>query len=64
MKKKDFFFTHFDDFFSNFAYCNKSTKDYSIDFLKENDVNINDATLILSSVVETIEKKEKKISIN
>ena len=63
-EKKNFFFARFDDFFSNFVYRSESTKDCSFNFLKENDVNIDDAMLILNSVAETIEKKEKRISIN
>ena len=62
--KEDLFFARFDDFFSNFAYRSESTKNYSSDFLKENNVNIDDATLILNSVVETVEEREKRISIN
>ena len=63
-EKKDFSFAHFDDFFSNFVYRNESTEDCSSDFLKKNDVSIDDATLISSSVAETIEKKKKRILIN
>ena len=63
-EKENLFFARFDDFFSNFAYRNESTKDCSFDFLKENDVSIDDTTLILNSVAETIEEKKKKISIN
>ena len=63
-KKEDFFFAYFDDFFSNFVYYNESTKDCLFNLLKENNINIDDAILILSSIVETIEKKEKRILIN
>ena len=63
-EKENLFSARFDDFFSNFVYRNESTENYSFDFLKKNDVNIDDATLILSSIVETIEEKEKRISIN
>ena len=63
-EKENLFFTCFDNFFSNFAYRNESTQDCSSDFFKKNNVNINDGTLISSSIVETIEEKEKRISIN
>ena len=63
-EKKDLFFTRLDDFFSNFAYRNKSKENCSFDSLKKNDVNIDDTTLILSSVAETIEERKKRISIN
>ena len=61
-KKEYFFFACFDDFFSNFVYRNKLTKNCSFNFLKENDINIDNATLISSSIAETIEKK--RILIN
>ena len=63
-EKENLFSARFDDFFLNFAYRNESTENCSFDFLKKNDVSINDATLILSSIVKTIEKKKKRISIN
>ena len=64
-KKEDFFFARFDDFFLNFAYRNELTKNCLFNFLKKNDVNIDDATLILNSIAETIEKRKKKYrSIN
>ena len=63
-EKEDFFFARLDDFFSNFVYRSELTENCSSDFLKENDVSIDDATLILNSIAETIKKKEKKISIN
>ena len=63
-KKEDFSFARFNDFFSNFTYYNESIKNCSFDFLKENNVNINDVTLILNSIAETVEKRKKKISIN
>ena len=59
-EKKNFFFARFDNFFLNFTYRSKLTKNYSFNFLKKNDININDATLILNSIIETIEEKEKK----
>ena len=62
--KENFFSARLDDFFSNFVYRSESTEDCSSDFLKENDVSIDDATLILSSIAETVEEKKKKISIN
>ena len=63
-EKKNIFSARLDDFFSNFVYRNESTENCSFNFLKENDVSIDDATLILNSIVETIEEKEKRISIN
>ena len=62
-EKENLFFIHFDDFFSNFVYRSESTKNCSFNFLKKNNVSIDDATLISNSIVETIEKK-KKILIN
>ena len=60
-EKENLFFAHFDDFFSNFVYYNELTKDCLFDFLKKNDVSINDATLISSSIVKIIEEKKKNI---
>ena len=63
-EKENLFSARFDDFFSNFAYRNELTKNCSFDFLKKNDVSIDNATLILNLIVKTIEKREKRISIN
>ena len=59
-EKENLFSARLDDFFSNFVYRSESTKNYSFDSLKENNVNIDDATLISSSIAETIEEKKKK----
>ena len=62
-EKEDFSSARFDDFFSNFIYRNESTENCSFDFLKKNNVNIDDAMLILSSVAEIIEEKKKKYQL-
>ena len=63
-RKKNLFSARFNYFFLNFIYRNKLTKDCSFNSLKENNVNIDNVTLISSSIIKTIEKKEKKILIN
>ena len=51
--------TRFDDLFSNFTYRNESTKNYSFNFFKKNNVNINDATTILNSITKMMKRKKK-----
>ena len=63
-EKENLFRARLDDFFSNFAYRSESTKNCSFNFFKKNDVNIDNATTILSSVTEMTKRREKSISIN
>ena len=63
-EKENFFRARLDDFFSNFAYCSESTEKYSFNSFKENDVNINDATTISSSVTEITKRRKKSVSIS
>ena len=63
-EKENFFRARFYDFFSNFACRSELIENYSFNFFKENDVNINDATIISSSMTEMTKKRKKSISIN
>ena len=63
-EKKNFFRARLYDFFLNFAYRSESTEDYSFNSFKKNDVSIDDATIILSSVTKMTKKKEKSVSIS
>ena len=60
-EKENLFSARFNDFFSNFVYRNESTENYSFNFLKENNINIDNAILISSLIAETIEEKKKNI---
>ena len=61
--KKNLFYARLYDFFSNFAYCSKSTENYLFNSFKKNDVNINDATIILSLMTEITKRKKTYRSI-
>ena len=60
-EKENLFRARFYDFFSNFAYRSESTENCSFNFFKKNDVSINDATTILSSMTKMTKKKKKRI---
>ena len=63
-EKENLFRARLDDFFSNFVYRSESTEDYSFNSFKKNNVNINDATTILSSVIKMTKKRKKNVSIS
>ena len=63
-EKENLFRARLYDFFSNFAYRSKSTKDCSFNFFKKNDVSIDNATTILNSVTEMTKKRKKSVSIS
>ena len=63
-EKENFFRARLNNFFSNFAYRSELTEDCSFNFFKENDVSINDATIISSSMTEMTKKREKSVLIS
>ena len=62
-EKENFFRAHFYDFSSNFVYRSESTEDCSFNFFQKNNVNIDDATTISSSVTEMTKKKKMYRSV-